>query len=689
MFRSSLLVGLLLLSSAAAAQKSPFTYQDLIQVDRISGLQVDPAGTRALYSVRATDLEKNKGVTSLWLKDLRQPERPAVRLAMGDSGAMGAQWGPDGQHLYFLRAKRGTLQVWRADAVGSVMEQLTFLPLDVQAFRVSPDGQGLVVAVAVFPDAKGDEILGTAAKLAEKKMGSGTVYDRVFVRHWDTWADGTRNHLFHIALPRAGDDAKAVPVALTPGFDGDVPGKPFGDEGDFSLSPDSKWVYFSAREAGTTEPWSTNFDIYRVPLAGGALENMTYRNKAWDASPRPSPDGTRLAYKAMKRPGFEADRFELRVLNADGSVTLVGEGWDRSVDDFQWTADGTGFYLTAGDRGSTRLFRCDIQSGKVTPLSGNGHIDAFARTPNTFVYLKSAMNSPSQLYLAAPKTARVDDRPVKLTEANASLATKAFGAYEQCRFTGWNNDTVHGYVVKPANYVEGRKYPVAFLIHGGPQGSFGDMWSYRWNAQTYAGAGYAVVMIDFHGSTGYGQAFTDAISTHWGDRPLEDLQKGWAYVLKTYPFLDGDRAAALGASYGGFMVNWIAGVWKAPWKCLVSHDGVFDARGMGYTTEEQWFSTWENGADVLTDPAAYDTFNPALHAKDWSVPTLIIHSDLDHRIPVEQGIGAFTALQARHVPSLFLRFPDENHWVLKPRNSMQWHDTVFGWLDRYIGKGAQ
>jgi acylaminoacyl-peptidase len=326
-------------------------------------------------------------------------------------------------------------------------------------------------------------------------------------------------------------------------------------------------------------------------------------------------------------------------------------------------------------------------------------MDAFAETPKGFVFLKSAMNSPSVLYLAgaaptdpnAPQVHRVvpiDEAPINLTQVNAGLKDKEFGVYEQFSFPGWNNEKVHGYVVKPAGYVEGRKYPVAFLIHGGPQGSFGDGWSYRWNPETYAGAGYAVVMIDFHGSTGYGQAFTDAISLHWGDRPLEDLKKGWAYALKTYPFLDGERAAALGASYGGFMVNWIAGNWKGPWKCLVSHDGVFDNRSMGYTTEEQWFSEWENGGSVLTEPAKYDVFNPALHAKDWSVPMLIIHSDRDHRIPVEQGIGAFTALQAKGVPSAFLRFPDENHWVLKPQNSVLWHDTVNAWLKQWTTSGG-
>lgn len=671
------------------AQRTPFTYNDLLLLDRISGLSVDPAGTKALFTVRSTDMEKNKGVRSLWLKDLTAPTTPERRLTVSDAGADNAQWSPDGRYIYFLSA-RGTdhiVQVWKTDIGGSVAEQVTRSPLDVGAYRVTPDGTGMVIALAVFPEVAGDEIAGTVKKLAEKKTGSGTVYDRVFVRHWDAWADGTRNHLFYV--PANGVDAPAPPIPLTPGYDGDVPSKPFGDEGDFTISPDSKTVYFSAREAGTIEPWSTNFDVYSVPVTGGPLTNLTATNKAWDASPRMSPDGKTLAYKAMKRPGFEADRFEIRLRGTDGTTTTLVPAWDRSVDEMEWSSDGKSLLVTADDIGKHRLFRIDVKSGAVTALSKDGHLDAFRETPKGFVFLKSAMNSPAVLYAAKTKALLIDEGATNLTSVNASLKNKDFGVYEQFSFPGWNNETVHGYVVKPVSYVEGRKYPVAFLVHGGPQGSFGDMWTYRWNAETYAGAGYAVVMIDFHGSTGYGQGFCDAISQHWGDRPLEDLRKGWAFVLKTYPFLDADKAAALGASYGGYMVNWIAGNWKEPWKCLVSHDGDFDARGMGYTTEEQWFSEWENGGSVYTEPAKYDEFNPALHAKDWSVPMLIIHSDLDYRIPVEQGIGAFTALQAKGIPSKFLRFPDENHWVLKPQNSKQWHDTVFSWLDTYIGLGSK
>lgn len=689
--KSLLLAGsALALAGAAQAQdaKKPFTYQDMLMLDRLSGLTVDPAGTHAVFSVRATDMDANKGVSKLYIKDLTgsAPETVLDGTQVGDSDA---QFSADGKTLYFLsgRGEGGTTQVWKRDQATGAVAQVTFLPLDVGAYQVTPDGKGVVVSLAVFPECKGQEVACTVKKNADRKAdkSSGTVYTKVFVRHWDTWADGTRNHLFYVPM---GATAGAEPVALTDGYDGDVPSKPFGDEGDFTITPDSQTVYFSAREAGTTEPWSTNFDVYSVPVSGGPITDVTGANPAWDASPRVSPDGKTLAYKAMKRPGFEADRFGIKLVNAYGKVTDLAPDWDRSVDDMKWSNDGKSLYVTAADTGLERLFRVDVKTGTVTPITKTGHMDQFFETPKGFVFTKDSLTQPALLYASWMKTGMIDITAKPVTNIDSSLSSFAWGDWEQFTFKGWNGDDVHGIVIKPANYVEGQTYPVAFLIHGGPQGSFGDDWSFRWNPETYAGAGYAVVMIDFHGSTGYGQAFEDAISKHWGDRPLEDLQKGWAYALANYQFLDGDRACALGASYGGFMANWIAGNWKEPWKCIVSHDGVFDARAMGYSTEEMWFETWEHG-DVYTHPEDFDTFNPALHAKDWSVPMLIVHSDKDYRIPLDQGIGAFTALQHNGVDSEFLRFPDENHWVLKPQNSLKWHNTVFDWLDRHIGAASQ
>jgi acylaminoacyl-peptidase len=682
----SLATGLVLALVTTAQQKSPFTYQDMLMLDRISGLAVDPAGTTALFNVRATDMEKNRGVSTLWMKDLVDLKKPEAKVPAGEGGASDVQWAADGSGFFFLSARGevGNTQVWKADAKGTNATQVTRLPLDVQTYRVAPDGSAVVVALAVFPDCP--TLTCTSERLEGEPNGkaTGQVYDRIFMRHWDTWKDGTRNHLYSVSLK----EPNAQPVPLMPGFDGDVPTMPFGGNEDFAISKDGRTVFFSARVAGKTEPWSTNFDLFSVPVSGGTTKNLTASNPAWDAQPVISPDGTKLAYKAMKRPGYEADRFQLKVMDlATGTVTDVASTWDRSASSLAWSRDGKSLLVTADDIGKHRLFRIDTKTNTVTPLSTDGHLDAFAETPKGFVFQRSGLSGPAQLYTSAPKAKLIDQGAAVLTQVNASLKDKVFGAYEQFSFPGWNKETVYGYVLKPANYTEGKKYPVAFLIHGGPQGSFGDAWSYRWNPQTYAGQGFAVVMIDFHGSTGYGQAFTDAINEHWGDRPLEDLQKGLAFALGKYPFLDGGNVAALGASYGGFMINWIAGVWNQPFKALVSHCGIFDTRAMGYSTEELWFTDWENGGSVFSKPANYEIFNPLLHADQWRLPMLVIHGDKDFRVPLTQGIGSFTACQSKGIESKYLRFPDENHWVLKPQNSMQWHSEVFGWLEKHTGGG--
>ncbi|RYG11525.1 MAG: S9 family peptidase, partial [Caulobacteraceae bacterium] len=435
-----------------------------------------------------------------------------------EGGANTARWGSDGK-LYFLSGRSGTSQVWRADADGTNPTQVTSVALDVNAYRLSPDASKVAVSLAVFPDCADIACTVDRAKAVADDPATGQVYDRMFVRHWDTWNDGTQNHLFVINT-----DGSGAPVQVTRGFDGDTPSKPFGDESEFTFTPDNQSIVFSAREAGQSEPWSTNFDLYQVAIsAPGELTNLTDANDAWDTGPVFSPDGRTLAYRAMARPGFEADKYAIFLRDvASGETRQVAADWDRSADTLQWSRDGRTLYTTAGDVGQTRLFSIDTRRGTVVPITGEGHVSAFQQTPSGFVFAQDTLRRPSELFV---KTFRGREMPRQITNANPQLDDKAFGEAEQFSFPGWNGETVHGYVIKPANYVEGQKYPVAFLIHGGPQGSFGNSWSYRWNPSSYAGAGYAVVMIDFHGSTGYGQAFTDSISQHWGDRPFEDLQK--------------------------------------------------------------------------------------------------------------------------------------------------------------------
>ena len=509
------------------------------------------------------------------------------------------------------------------------------------------------------------------------------LFDKLFIRHWDTYADGRRNQLFIAPL----QNGKLGPAVRLATVDGDIPSKPFGDAGEYAWAPGGGMLVFSARVAGKSEAWSTNFDLYRVIIGDHNMhlvDNLTAGNKAWDTSPVFSPDGKTLYYRAMKRPGFEADRFAIMAMDlATGRSREVAPGWDRSAGSLSVSADGKTLYATADDMGQHPLFAIDARSGAVTRLAADGSVKEYDIAAGRILFTRDTLASPAQLYLMP-----ASGGSARLISANnrEAIAATAWGEFEQFKFTGWNEETVHGYVLKPANYVKGRKYPIAFLIHGGPQGSFGNGWSYRWNPQTYAGQGYAVVMIDFHGSTGYGQAFTDAISQHWGDRPLEDLQKGYAHALKKYRFLDSSRACALGASYGGYMVNWIAGNWPDPWKCLVNHDGVFDARMMGYSTEELWFSEWENGGTPFDVPQNYEKFNPVNHVAKWRVPMLVVQGELDYRIPPEQGIATFTALQRKGIESQLLLFPDENHWVLKPQNSILWHDTVNAWLKRWTSE---
>ena len=663
-------------ATTVQASSDAFTYQDMISANRLGDPQVSPDGRWLVYSVTTTDVAANKRSGSLWMQDLSAEGEPR-RLAISDDGANSARWGSDGR-LYFLSGKSGSSQVWSADADGRNARQVTRLALDVNAYRLSPAADKVAVSLAVFPDCIDIDCTVARTKAVADDRSTGQVYDRMFVRHWDTWADGTQNHLF--VVPVSGGD----PVWVTRGFDGDTPSKPFGDETEFTFTPEGDAIVFSARLAGQTEPWSTNFDLWKTHgLTGdGTFENLTDDNDAWDTGPVFSPDGKTLAYRAMARPGFEADKYAIFLRDvATGSTRQIAANWDRSADGLQWSADGNTLYTTAGDVGQTKLFSVDVRNGAVTPLTGSGHVSAFAQTPSGFILAQDGLTRPTDLYA---KTFLGREMPRRITDVNPQLDGKLFGEPEQFSFAGWNGEDVHGYVIKPAGYVEGRKYPVAFLIHGGPQGSFGDSWSYRWNPETYAGAGYAVVMIDFHGSTGYGQAFTDAISQHWGDRPLEDLQKGWAAAQSKYSFLDGDNACALGASYGGYMINWIAGKWSDAFKCLVNHDGVFDTFAMGYSTEELWFTEWEYGGTPWDNPRGYQQFNPANHVENWKTPMLVVQGDRDFRIPTAQGLSTFTALQRRGIESRLVVFPDENHWVLKPANSVQWHNEVFGWLDRHL-----
>ena len=672
---------LLLGCTFQAALAEPFTVEHLVRLDRVGSPAVSPDGSQVVYPVRKTDMEAGKGRYDLWLSPVGGGD--ARRLTVHESADTSPAWSADGKSVYFLSGRSGSSQVWRIAPAGGEAAQVTELPLDVGSFRLAPGGETLLVSMQAYPDC--DDIACTVRRDKEQEDDkvTGSLYSQLFVRHWDHWLTDKRSRLYALRL-EDGIASDAEPVLLTASVDADVPSRVWGGSEEYVISSDGATVYFAARLRDAKEPTSTNFDIYAAPLAGGEAVNLTESNPAWDTQPVLSPDGKQLAYLAMSRPGFEADRFRIMVRDlASGDTRELAPGWDRSPSSIAFSNDGNFILANATDLGAKTLWRFGIESGEPEKLAGDGYIGSFDPGNGAVVFARESLKSPSELYVLE------NGKPRQLTDfSGPQLEGVAMGEYEQFSFEGAHGDTVHGYVMKPAGYEEGKQYPVAFLIHGGPQGSFGDSFHYRWNPQTYAGQGFAAVFIDFHGSTGYGQAFTDSISGDWGGAPLEDLQKGLAAAIDRYAFLDGDRACALGASYGGFMVNWIAGNWPDRFDCLVNHDGTFDQRMMYYATEELWFPEWEMGGPYFDRPESYEKFNPANFVGNWQTPMLVIHGELDYRIPVTQGIAAFTALQRRGIPSKFLYFPDENHWVLNPHNSIQWHNTVNAWLHEHLGTSA-
>ena len=668
-------------AAVADVRDAPFTVDDLVLLKRISDPQLSPDGRQVAFVQRETDMDANKGRTSLWLLELTPGTAAPRRLTDVKANDSSPRWSPDSRTLYFLSTRSGSSQVWRLALTGGDAQRVTDYPLEVGALKVSPHADLLALSMEVFPDCPTLACTRERLDARSRDKATGRLYERLFIRHWDTWSNGTRSHLFSAPLS-AGGTASTTPIDVSKGFDADIPGKPFGGDEDFAFSPDGRSLVFSARIAGHTEPWSTNFDLFQTPVDGSAPPvNLTSGNPAWDALPVFLANGD-LAWLAQQRPGFESDRFHIVLKDArSGAVRSLTGGWDRTVHRLGATPDGKALLASVDELGQAPLYRIDPKSGAPARLVAGGAVEAFSAARERVVFARADLGGPEDLYVVGLRGGPAR----RLTEVNHELlAGRRMSDFAQFSFKGWNDESVYGYVVKPYGFEPGRRYPIAFVVHGGPQVSFGNLWTYRWNAQAFAGGGYAVVMIDFHGSPGYGQAFTDSISRDWGGKPLVDLQKGLAAALAKYPWLDGERVCALGASYGGFMMNWIEGHWPDRFRCIVNHDGLFDQRMMYYATEELWFPEWELGGPQYENPQGYEAANPANLVSKWRTPMLVIHGEQDFRIPYPQGIGTFTALQRRGIESKLLIFPDENHWVLKPADSVLWYHTVLGWLDTHL-----
>ncbi|HWO18296.1 MAG TPA: S9 family peptidase [Kofleriaceae bacterium] len=658
------------------AQAKGFTVEDMLAMQRVSSPAVSPDGRWVAFSVRDTDYEANRGRFDVWLASV--DGTTVRRLTSHPENDTEPAWSPDGRWIYFMSTRGGSSQVWRIAPAGGEAEAVTKLAVDLNGFRLFPDGKRLILAADVWPDTK---TLAESGKRDDDKAKSkvkARAYDQLMFRHWDQWEDGRYSHLFVWTPPELGGRAEDA-RDLTPGQTTDSPTHPFGGMDEVAISPDGAMIAFVARQGGRESAWTTNTDVFLVPAAGGKPVALTAQNLAYDFSPAFSPDGKWLAVRMMTRPGFEADRERIGLYDlATKKLRVLTEAWDRSAAEIAWSRDGKTLFTSADHLGNHALFAVDVATGTARPLVEKGTNTSPLPAGDRVVFVRDTLKMPAELFSVKPDGSDLR----QITKLNEERTKKIeWGEYEQFTFKGAKGDTVYGYAMKPAGF-RGGKAPVAMLIHGGPQNTFGDHFHYRWNPQTYAGRGYGVVFIDFHGSTGYGQAFTDAIRGDWGGAPYEDLMTGLDAALKKYPWLDGTRTAALGASYGGYMINWIHGQTNR-FKALVCHDGNLDERMAYFDTEELWFPEWDHGGVPWDKGDGYVKHNPIDHIKNWKTPTLVIHGGLDFRVVDTQGMSTFTALQRKGVPSRFLHFPDENHWVVKPQNSKLWHDEVLGWLDRW------
>jgi len=662
------------------------------------------------------------------------------RILIPDQDGDRPRWAPDGKRFAFLSTKEGGSQVWIANfdgAAGKVtgVSKFTSIATEAGGELWSPDGKNILFTSDVYPECGNipAEEAACNAKKAKEVEGSkvkALIFDRLLYRHWNAYKAGKRSHIF-VRLFQEDTIAEnlrvePVDIDLTPG-DYDAPEFSLGGQDDYAFSPDGQEICFTSNH-DKVEAISTNNDLWIVPVnwPGNATpadvlaktKNITADNPASDSTPLYSPDGKYIAYRAQQRPGYESDRFRLMLYDRKtGKKKSLTDELDSWVGTFTWAPNSAELYFVAEDKGQSPIYEAALDS---PPIQISEHIktgihrspgqvpdpipdgwnhgwnDDLALTADgkILLFTRMAVDHPTAIFRKLISNRNLQNEvagdPVLLTHLNDSILDSVEGSrLESFWFEGAKGDKVEGFLVKPPNFDATKKYPVKFLIHGGPEGAWGDDWSYRWNPELFAaatssGPEYVVIMINFHGSTGYGQKFVDAINGDWGGAPYEDLMKGLDYAEAHYGFIDKDRECALGASYGGYMANWVLGHTDR-FKCIVSHDGMFNAESVWGTTEELWFNNWEFKGTPYSNPEMYKKWSPSSAAKNFKTPTLVIHGQLDYRLDVSEGFQLFTTLQTMGVPSKMLYFPDEGHWVLKPQNAQLWYKTVNDWVDQWIG----
>ena len=664
------------LASVAAAQQTgqQFTINDLINVRRVSDPQVSPDGRTVAYTVAETDKAANKRITQIYLIPIEGGEPRA--LTSGDKSSTSPRWSPDGKRIAFARDG----QIWVMNADGSGPKQVTNISTGADAPLWSPDGRMIAFVSDIYPECTNDECNKKREEQASASKVKAKVADRLLFRHWTTWKEGKRSHVF-VAMVDGGGEARDV----TPG-DYDAPPFSLGGPLDYAFSPDSKELAFASNRE-KVEATSTNGDIFVVPAAGGEARLITGNNKANDLSPQYSPDGRFIAYRSQARPGFESDIWRLTLYDRQANqARALTDKLDVSVEAFAFTRDGQKIYFTALERGRQFVYAIPVAGGSAAKVIGEGFNDDVQVTADgkTLVFTRQSITRPIEIYRAS---AADGSQITQLTKTNdATFARFNMNGVEDVTWQGAENTQIHGLLVKPPNFTPSKKWPLLVLIHGGPQGSWNDAWSYRWNPQVFAAQGYVVLMPNPRGSFGYGQKFVDEISGDWGGKSYTDIMNGVAHVISE-GYVDKDRIGAAGGSYGGYMVNWIEGHNDDPrfqFKALVSHAGVFNLASMYGATEELWFTDWEFKGTPWDNPEMYTRWSPHMFVKNYTTPLLVIHGEQDFRVPVGEGLQLFTALQRRGVDSKLVYFPDEGHWILKPQNSEFWYNTVLSWFDKYL-----
>jgi dipeptidyl aminopeptidase/acylaminoacyl peptidase len=673
-------------------QKRSFTFEDMMSLKRVGEPAPSPDGRWVAFSAVEINLQENKKTPHIWVVPISSfvagsAPREAKQISSDAAGEDRPRWSPDGKRIAFISAKDGGAQVWAADfdvsavALGTP-QKLSNISTAAGGEVWSPDGKWILFTSDVYPDCPDDACNKQRDTEKAKSPVKAAIFTKLFFRHWSNYTGDKRTHLF--LQPVAGGPA----TDLTPG-NHDAPPFSLGGQDMYAFSPDSQEVAFTSN-IDEVEATSTNNEIFIVPITGGAPKKIS-TSPGSDSTPLYSPDGKYIAWRMQETPGYESDRFQLMLYDRRTRVSAsLTKGFDRWVGSFVWDLNSRAVWFTAENEGESPIYSQTIFAGRHEELIQHGHFDdlAMVRDPaivNEKYLLATGMSvrAPNEIYSLA--LGRPGGKMAPLTHLNDALLSQvAMQPLEPFWFTGAANQRVQGFLVKPPHFDPSRKYPVKFLIHGGPEGAWGESWSYRWNAELMAASGYVVVMINFTSSTGYGQKFTQAIQGDWGGRPYEDLMKGLDYVEAKYPFVDKDRVCALGASFGGYMANWILGH-TMRFKCIVSHDGMFNTQSAYGTTEELWFPEWEFKGTPWTNRALYDRWSPHLFAANFKSPTLVVHGQRDYRLDVSQGFDLFTTLQRLNVPSKMLYFPDEGHWVLKPQNSQLWWKTVGDWVDQWIG----